>query len=166
MFAGKSTELQRRMRRYTIANRRTLLITHAADQRYAPSGVVTHDRVSASAISVAWLANVPRERWIDADVIGIDEAQFFDDLVAFVKTALAADKTIVVAALSGTFDQRTFGHTLELVPLADSLDALAAVCTHCGANAPFTRRLDATDATTVAIGGADKYEAVCRTHLQ
>lgn len=166
MFAGKSTELQRRMRRYAIAGRRTLLVTHAADTRYAPSSaVVTHDRASAPALSVTSLGEVPRERWTEADVIGIDEAQFFSDLVDFVREALAAGKKLVVAALSGTFEQRAFGHTLELVPLADAVDLLTAVCTRCGAAAPFTRRRDQSDATTVVIGGADKYEAVCREHL-
>jgi thymidine kinase len=165
MFAGKSTELQRRMRRYVVAKQRTLLITHAADQRYATSGVVTHDRVSATALSMSLLADVPRERWTDVDVIGIDEAQFFDDLVEFVTNALAANKTVVVAALSGTFEQQVFGHVLELVPLADSLEALTAVCSRCGAHAPFTRRRNAADSTTVVIGGAEMYEAVCRAHI-
>jgi len=166
MFAGKSTELQRRMRRYAIAGRRTLLVTHAADTRYTPgSAVVTHDRASAPALSVASLADVPRERWIEVDVIGLDEAQFFNDLVDFVMSALAVGKTLVVAALSGTFEQKQFGHTLELVPHADLFEMLTAVCVKCGADAPFTRRRDVSDTTLVSIGGADKYEAVCREHL-
>lgn len=166
MFAGKTTELQRRMRRYAIAGKRTLLVTHAADTRYAPSGaVVTHDRTSATALSVTRLKDVPRERWTEADVIGIDEAQFFDDLNDFVTDALANGKIIEVASLNGTFKQEAFGQTLSLVPAANSLVLLTAICVKCGDDASFTRRIDKTDAETVSIGGSETYEAVCRAHL-
>jgi len=95
------------------------------------------------------------------DVIGIDEGQFFPDLVEVCEKLAAAGKTVLVASLDGTFQRKPFGRTLELIPMAESVTKLQAVCMICFRDAAFSRRLGDETAIEV-IGGADKYVAVCR----
>lgn len=95
-------------------------------------------------------------------VIGIDEGQFFPDLVRFCDSMASAGKIVIVAALDGTFQRKPFGHVLELVPLSESVVKLSAVCMVCFADAAFSKRLGSETAEKV-IGGAEKYIAVCRS---
>merc|ERR1712151_430263 len=74
---------------------------------------------------------------------------------------MGADKIVIVAALNGTFERKSFGRIYELFPMAESIDKLTAVCKLCGVDASFSRRLSASK-ETVAIGGADMYIPVCR----
>ena len=110
------------------------------------------------------------------DVIAIDEGQFYDDLVETVRFILSKGKTVLISALDGDFQQKPFGHTLELVrsafgvsrviytwvsnlrqvPLSDTLVKLRAICPLCNEEASFTRRLDTTDDRQEKIGGADE----------
>jgi thymidine kinase len=91
------------------------------------------------------------------------QGQFFDDLVEFVTAVAAAGLTVIIAALDGTFERKPFGRVLELIPLADSVIKLTAVCMVCrNRDAPFTSRLS-DETTTLVIGGRDKYAATCRT---
>jgi len=161
MFSGKSTELQRLLRRHALAGRRTLAVKHRRDVRYSgdEQQLATFDGQLMQAQPVERLADV--RGWEHVDVIGIDEGQFYDDIVPFVTRAVNDGKQVVVAALDGTFACQPFGAVLELVPLADSVVKLSAVCARCGADAPFTARLGA-ERETMIIGGADKYVAVCR----
>jgi len=163
MFSGKSTELQRLMRRHSLAGRRVLVVKHRRDLRYSDDeqALLTADGHAMAAVPVESLAELDDSVWHAAHVIGIDEGQFYDDLVSFVHRALDAGKLIVVAALDGTFERKAFGAVLSLVPLADSVTKLLAVCSRCGADAPFTMRLG-DERETRLIGGADKYMAVCR----
>ncbi|GFY97718.1 thymidine kinase [Actinidia rufa] len=98
------------------------------------------------------------------DVIGIDEAQFFDDLYDFCCEAAEHDgKTIIVAGLDGDYLRRSFGSVLDIIPLADTITKLTARCEICGKRAFFTLRK--TDETrTELIGGSDVYMPVCRQH--
>ncbi|KFQ63463.1 Thymidine kinase, cytosolic, partial [Pelecanus crispus] len=94
-------------------------------------------------------------------VIGIDEGQFFPDIVEFCEMMANAGKTVIVAALDGTFQRKAFGSILNLVPLAESVVKLNAVCMECYREASYTKRLGAEREVEV-IGGADKYHSVCR----
>ncbi|XP_059990965.1 thymidine kinase, cytosolic isoform X2 [Lagenorhynchus albirostris] len=94
-------------------------------------------------------------------VIGIDEGQFFPDIVEFSETMANAGKTVIVAALDGTFQRKAFGTILNLVPLAESVVKLTAVCMECFREAAYTKRLGVEKEVEV-IGGADKYHSVCR----
>ena len=153
MFSGKSTELARRIRRHKAANRQCLVVKYANDTRYdhlppsSPSAgavtlrgcVVTHDRQALTAFPARALAEV--DNVVHAyDVIGIDEGQFFGDVAEFCEKWAALGKTVVVAALDADFRRRPFGDILALVPLAEAVDKLTAVCAHC-------RRDDATVAS-------------------
>lgn len=97
-------------------------------------------------------------------MIGIDEAQFFEDLYDFcVRTADHDGKTVIVAGLDGDYLRRSFGSVLDVIPLAESVTKLSARCEVCGKRAFFTfRKTD--DTKTELIGGADVYMPVCRQH--
>ncbi|GKV18762.1 hypothetical protein SLEP1_g29101 [Rubroshorea leprosula] len=98
------------------------------------------------------------------DVIGIDEAQFFEDLYDFCCEAADHDgKTVIVAGLDGDYLRRSFGSVLDIIRLADSVTKLTARCELCGKRASFLLR-KTEETQTELIGGADVYMPVCRQH--
>lgn len=162
MFSGKSSEMSRRIRRHIIARRPSLVIKYRKDLRYegSESAVVTHDAVRLTAQPATRLADV--DDIVDAyQVIGVDEGQFFDDVVEYAEKWANMGKTVIIAALDGDFKRKPFGRVLELVPMAEDVVKLNAVCTSCGLNAAFTKRTTSDDAIEV-VGGADMYRAACR----
>ena len=160
MFAGKSTELARRMRRHTAAQRRCLVLKYAKDVRYSQECMTTHDQTKVGAVPVCRLAEVDA-MVRDFDVVGIDEGQFYEDLVEYCEAWANAGKMVIVAALDGTFQRKAFNRVLELVPLAEDVRKLKAVCCVCHKDAAFTLRIgDETELEV--IGGAEKYLATCR----
>ncbi|KAM6939705.1 thymidine kinase, cytosolic [Xenentodon cancila] len=161
MFSGKSTELMRRVRRFQIAQYKCLVIKYAKDTRYSDTGVATHDKYTMEAVPATSLEAV-RPMALQACVIGIDEGQFFPDTVEFCEEMANLGKTVIVAALDATFQRKPFGNILGLVPLAESIVKLHAVCMQCYKEAAYTKRIGAEKEVEV-IGGADKYQAVCRT---
>ncbi|NWZ30339.1 KITH protein, partial [Asarcornis scutulata] len=156
----RSTELMRRVRRFQLAQYRCLLVKYAKDTRYGTAGLSTHDRNTMEALPACLLRDVYQEA-LGATVIGIDEGQFFPDIVDFCEMMANAGKTVIVAALDGTFQRKAFGSILNLVPLAESVVKLNAVCMECYREASYTKRLGAEREVEV-IGGADKYHSVCR----
>ena len=96
----------------------------------------------------------------DFAVIGIDEGQFFDDIVEFSEEMANAGKIVVIAALDGTFDWKKFGKVIDLIPLAERVEKLDAVCMDCKETAYFTKRIIDSKETEV-IGGAEFYKPVC-----
>lgn len=161
MFSGKSTELIRRLKRYEIANYKVLIVKYARDTRYAQESIATHDDQTLKALSVDKLKDIKVD-FDDYDVIGIDEGQFFPDIVDFCEDMANRSKTVMVAALDGTFQRKAFASILELVPLAESVIKLTAVCMNCFGEGSYTKRISA-DKEVEVIGGADKYMAVCRS---
>lgn len=161
MFSGKTSELMRRVRRSGIAGRKCLIIKYSKDTRYEADGKAsTHDRLTCPAVPCVKLADV--EEQADAfDVIGIDEAQFFPDLLHYADKWAQAGKLVIVAALDGTYKREPFGSTLQLIPLANDVIKLRAVCSSCGEDAPFTQRRGEETELEI-IGGQDKYVATCR----
>ena len=161
MFAGKSSELMRRARRYALASSRVLMVKYHKDTRYSENCVSSHDRVIMEAVSCADLMGL-LETVVDYDVIGIDEGQFFPDLLEFCDKAADMGKIVIVAALDADFKRRPFGRVCELVPMAESVVKLTAVCGICKcAEASFTKRLGNEKAVEI-IGGADMYKPCCR----
>ena len=94
-------------------------------------------------------------------VIGIDEGQFFPDTVSFTERMANLGKTVIVAALDGSYQRTGFGDILNLIPLSESVIKLTAVCMNCFDEASFTKRIGLEKELEV-IGGAEKYMAVCR----
>uniref|UniRef100_UPI00398F0B06 thymidine kinase, cytosolic isoform X1 n=2 Tax=Pristiophorus japonicus TaxID=55135 RepID=UPI00398F0B06 len=160
MFSGKSTELMRRVRRYQIAQYQCLVVKYAKDNRYNAEDLATHDRCTMQAVPTTNLSEV-YEKALNCAVIGIDEGQFFPDCVEFSENMANKGKTVIVAALDGTFQRKAFGNILSLVPLAESVVKLSAVCMECYREAAYTKRLGAEKEVEV-IGGTDMYRATCR----
>ena len=161
MFSGKTTELQRRLRRFEVARKKSLCIKYQADTRYSEEKMSTHDKTEMSALPVSKLADVPASALVGIDVIGIDEGSFYPDIVSFCEQQANAGRDVIVASLDGDFQRNAFGDILGLVPIAEEVTKLTAVCTGCAQPAAFSRRLSAETAVEV-IGGADKYIATCR----
>eukprot|EP01147_Barroeca_monosierra_P007453 gene7453-531_t len=160
MFSGKTTELLRRMKRFSLAKRRCMLIKYANDNRYGMDGITTHDMRQSAAVACSKLEEA-REQANAFDVLGIDEGQFFPDVVEFCEGMAKEGKTVIVAALDGTFQRKPFGTILDLIPLSESVIKLSAVCMLCHREAAFSKRIGSETEIEV-IGGADKYIAVCR----
>lgn len=163
MFAGKSSELIRRARRAALAGQRVLVINHSCDVRYGCAGsVTTHDQVVMTALSTDRLADVDIT---NAQVVAIDEGQFFNDIQTIVCGWLERyNCTVIIAALDGTAEREPFGSILSLLPHTDRVDKLVAVCSTCGADAPFTRRVVARTSETdpIHVGGLESYRPTCR----
>lgn len=162
MFSGKTTELFRRIRRYTFANYRCIVIKYRKDQRYAAAGEAsTHDMLMLDAHPCERLSEAV-DQVKDFDVVGIDEGQFFPDLPEFSEKWANSGKVVVVSALDGTFQRKPFGRTLELIPLAEKVDKLRAVCMLCFGDASFSKRISTTDNRVEVIGGSEAYVSTCR----
>lgn len=160
MFSGKTTELIRRIRRYHVARMSVVVVKYAPDTRYSQTDVVSHDQTRWAAVPTRRLMDHLAEL-LPYDVIGIDEAQFFDDLVEFCEEMAARGKHVVVAGLDATYQRKPFGQLLALIPLAENVKKLKAVCSFCGSPAAYSLRT-ASDEGVEVIGGLDKYVAACR----
>ena len=172
MFAGKTSEIQSAVRRYTCLGKTVLVLTADIDNRYQNqvTAVVNHDRVAVPARGVPLGGLMEVLTWPEfaaATAIVVDEAQFFVGcLVDFVRTAVDVHgKHVIVVGLDGDAQQRPFGDILALIPHADSVEKKTALCRRCGDGtaAIFTRALAAQEGQ-VAVGGAEMYEPVCRRH--
>ncbi|XP_020365398.1 thymidine kinase, cytosolic [Rhincodon typus] len=150
----------RRVRRFQIAQYQCLVVKYAKDIRYSKEDLSTHDRFTMQAVPATKLSEVTQEA-LKCSVIGIDEGQFFPDCVEFAEEMANKGKTVIVAALDGTFQRKAFGNILNLVPLAESVVKLSAVCMECYREAAYTKRLGSETEVEV-IGGTDMYRATCR----
>lgn len=98
---------------------------------------------------------------MEYDVLGVDEGQFFPDVISFSESLANLGKVVIIAALDGTFQRQAFGDISKLVPLSESIIKLNAICMVCHNTAAFTKRISNEEKVEI-IGGADKYMAVCR----
>jgi len=160
MFSGKSTELIRRLKRFQVARYEVLIVKYAKDVRYDELGIATHDKQCLPAVAATCLSELIKQAE-NYDVIGIDEGQFFPD-ICLAETLANLGKIVVIAALDGTYMREPFANIMALIPLAENVSKLSAVCMNCFGEAAFTKRTSEEKSLEV-IGGADKYMAVCRT---
>ena len=161
MFSGKTEELIRRLKRARIANQRVEIFKPATDTRYDTINIVSHDEsfvISTpieNAQSMLLLAN-------NVDVIGIDEAQFFDDQLPAVCDQLAASGIrVIVAGLDMDYLGRPFGQMPFLLAKADYITKLHAICMKCGNIASFSYRKNANN-EQIMLGEKESYEPRCR----
>ena len=163
MFSGKTSEMIRRLKRYMVIGKKIVVINSQKDTRSTEEVLRTHDNVKFMCIKTNDLSTVDID---DAEIIAIDEAQFFTGLKAFVEKALEINKTVMLAGLDGDYKQRKFGELLDCVPLADEVTKLTAMCMDCmdGTQGPFTKRIVANEELEL-VGDHDMYKAVCRKHL-
>jgi len=169
MFSGKTEELIRRMRRAAIARREGIIIKPSIDTRYSEGAVNSHDGRSLKAVTID--ASNPRDilkEVGDAEVVALDEVQFFtDEVVDVVQTLVNEGRRVIVSGLDMDFARRPFGAVPELLACADEVLKLKAICVKCGQPATFTQRLIAgrparVDDPVVLIGGQETHEARCR----
>ena len=162
MFSGKTTELLRRIRRHQIAERKCLLISYKNDNRYTEeSKAFTHDKIEMDASKVGLLCDV--DGLVDEyEVIGIDEGQFFDDLLEKTEEWANKGKTVIVAALDADFNRKPFKEVCQLLPLAEKVKKLNSVCFFCNQKASFTKKTKGDKNQLVEIGGKDVYQPACR----
>ena len=165
MFSGKSEELIRRLKRAQIARLRIASFKPEIDLRYQPDAISSH---SAQTIRAVAVRDVNRLRAVifpaldTVDVVGIDEAQFFDELlVGLAMELVEAGKRVVLAGLDTTFAGEPFAPMPALMAIADEVVKLSAVCMVCGAPAIHTQRLGASQ-QLVMVGASGMYEARCR----
>jgi thymidine kinase len=161
MFSGKTEELIRRLKRAKIARQSVEIFKPDIDVRYSKNEVVSHDENSIQSTPVSNSANILLLSG-NVDVIGIDEAQFFDKGLVEVVTKLAnMGIRVIVAGLDMDFKGIPFGPIPELMAVADHITKVHAICVKCGNIAQFSHRLSAKE-QTVLIGEKDVYEPLCR----
>ncbi len=162
MFSGKTEELMRRLRRATIAGQRIATFKPQIDTRYDQHSVVSHDRNSLSSSPVPSSAHI-LELLGDAQVVGVDEAQFFDQgLVEVVQTLADRGVRVIIAGLDMDFRRQPFGPMPQLCAIADSVDKIHAICLECGRLASYSYRLTAGD-QQVMLGETKEYSPLCRS---
>ena len=161
MFSGKTEELIRRLKRAKFAKQKVEIFKPSIDTRYSDEAVVSHDRHSIpstpidSSASILLLSS-------DIDVVGIDEAQFFDEGLIDVCNELAnRGVRIIVAGLDMDFKGKPFGPIPALCAIADEVTKVHAICVKCGALAYVSHRLVSED-RRVLLGEQSEYEPLCR----
>ena len=161
MFSGKTEELIRRLRRAKFARQRVEIFKPAVDVRYSAVNVVSHDENSIPSTPVESAQNILLLA-SNVQVVGIDEAQFFDDGLVDVCNQLAnSGVRVIVAGLDMDYTGKPFGPMPKLMAIADDVTKVHAVCVRCGALAQFSHRLAKTD-KLVLLGETDSYEPLCR----
>lgn len=162
MFSGKTEELLRRLRRAKIAKLRVEIFKPLVDNRYSSEEVVSHDANTIRCTTVESSGNILLLS-ADTDVIGIDEAQFFDAGLVGVCNALANQGIrVIVAGLDMDFQGKPFGPVSGLLAIAEYVTKVHAVCVRCGDLAHFSYRFT-TSSKLVEVGAGESYEAVCRS---
>jgi len=161
MFSGKTEELIRRLRRAQFARQKIELFKPRIDTRYSVDEVVSHDRNTIPSTTVDSSASILLLS-SNVDVVGIDEAQFFDDGLVDVCNQLANDGIrVIVAGLDMDFRGVPFGPMPALLAIADDVYKVHAICVRCGALAYISHRLVEND-KQVLLGEMDQYEPLCR----
>ena len=161
MFSGKTEELIRRLKRARIARQHVEAFKPALDNRYSEDEVVSHDENAFSTIPVHTASQILL-MVDDADVVGIDEAQFFGDELVEVCQELARNGTrVIIAGLDQDYQGRPFEPMPQLMAVAEYVTKLHAICVMCGAPANHSQRIVADD-ERVLVGAQDAYEPRCR----
>jgi thymidine kinase len=162
MFSGKTEELIRRLRRAEIARQHVQIFKPCVDERYSDDHIVSHSDLKIRSVSVRDVADFESRLDPRAEVIGIDEAQFFGmDLVGSVVRLADEGKRVIVAGLDTDYLGRPFHPIPELLAVADEITKTLAICMQCGNPAKHTQRLVASE-ELVFVGAAGLYEARCR----
>ncbi|MBP5537362.1 MAG: thymidine kinase [Bacteroidales bacterium] len=161
MFSGKTEELIRRLRRAQFAGQKIAIFKPKLDVRYSEDNVVSHDLKSVPSTAIT----NPTEIFLmdsDVRVVGIDEAQFFDDsLIKVVQTLANRGVRVVVAGLDTDYMGKPFGPMPALMAVAEEVQKVHAICVKCGNLANHSHRLT-KDQNLVVLGEKDVYEPLCR----
>jgi len=161
MFSGKTEELLRRIRRAQIAKQKVEIYKPVIDNRYAKEKVVSHDANEIHSVPVASSSEILKHMK-DADVVAVDEAQFFDENILNVCIELANKGIrVIVAGLDKDYLGKPFGPMPALMASAEYVTKVHAVCMRCGALANFSHRISEDD-SLIVLGEKNNYEPLCR----
>ena len=161
MFSGKTEELIRRLKRAIFAKQKVEIFKPAIDNRYGLNEVVSHDSNSISSTPVPSSSNILLMA-SNIDVVGIDEAQFFDEGIVSVCNQLANNGTrVIIAGLDTDYQGKPFGSMPQLMATAEYVTKLHAICLSCGGLANYSSRIAAND-KLVLLGEKDHYKPLCR----
>lgn len=174
MFAGKSSAIQSIIRRHQALGWSVFVITHSIDNRYTNEPmIVNHDKQMLPAVATDKLMPMlEHSAYRTSRLVVVEEAQFFPDLIPFINAVVDKDgKHAVVVGLDGDAERRPFGRVLDLVPLADRVTKMTAMCKHCrdGTPAIFTfAHANKAEASAIAgipcVGADEQYVPLCRKH--
>jgi thymidine kinase len=161
MFSGKTEELIRRLRRAQIAKQKVKIFKPRIDARYSEESIVSHNDQSLPSVLIDDVIEVLQLSG-DAQVIGIDEAQFFNESIVHICNLLASrGKRVIVAGLDQDYTGKPFEPIPQLLAVAEYITKQHAICVVCGNPADKTQR-KTTESERVIVGAADIYEARCR----
>jgi thymidine kinase len=164
MYSGKSTELFRRISRFQAIGKKVLVINSSDDTR-TDNSIKTHNNVKLDALKLdKLLPLIEFQEYHEAEVIGIDEAQFFDDLYNFILEIEKTNKIVIISGLDGDFQRKPFGQVLDIIPLCDSVIKLNSLCMYKkdGSAASFTKRINNDSEQQKLVGAKDSYISVSR----
>ena len=168
MWAGKSSYIIGKIRRYRAIGWDVLVVANPLDDRYGIHMVSSHDQEQVSALALANLSTVfSLDQYAKAKLLVIEEAQFFTGLYDFVKTAVERDgKHVVCVGLDGDANRKPFGEILQLIPLCDNVEKIKSLCSECkdGTPALFSHRLTPSE-SQIQVGAEDTYTPLCRKHF-
>ena len=161
MFSGKTEELIRRLVRAQIAKQKVTILKPSLDNRYSEDFIVSHNQRKIKSIAINNIKDIEKLSK-NSDVVGIDEAQFFDtNLISICKKLAKNGKRVVIAGLEKDYQAVPFGPMPQLLVDAEFVTKVNAICMQCGDPANFSQRIT-EEKNQVVIGEIDKYEARCR----
>ena len=161
MFSGKTEELIRRLKRAIIARNKVVVFKPKFDNRYSDDLIVSHNKNTIKSIAIINEKDILKHS-LNADIIGIDEIQFFKKSLINICVELANnDKRVIVSGLDKDYTGKAFGIIPYLLCESEIITKLNAICNICGDNAFFTDRI-IKDKKQILLGELDKYEANCR----
>ena len=161
MFSGKTEELIRRMKRAQFAKQTVEIFKPCIDVRYSEDKVVSHDSHSIHSTPISSPSQM-LELSNDVEVVGIDEAQFFDNsLIEVVQTLANRGIRVIIAGLDTDFLGKPFGPMPALMAVAEDIQKVHAICVKCGSPANHSHRLSKSE-ELVLLGEKDEYEPLCR----
>jgi thymidine kinase len=168
MWAGKSSYIIGKIRRYRAIGWEVLVVANPLDDRYGTHVVSSHDKEQVSALAISDLTKLLEEpRYHSCRLLVIEEAQFYKGLHMFVRHAVETDgKHVVCVGLDGDAHREPFGEILSLIPLCDNVEKIKALCAECkdGTPALFTHRLIASQ-EQIQVGAETTYAPLCRKHF-
>jgi thymidine kinase len=165
MFSGKTEELIRRLKRVHIANLRVRIFKPSVDTRFHTEDIVSHDEQSIRSTPVTHSSQIEALSR-DVDVVGVDEAQFFDaEIIKVCETLANRGLRVIVAGLDMDYSGKPFGPMPDLLSLADYVTKLHAICMRCGSIAQYSYRKSA-DEGQLMLGEKELYEPRCRKCFQ
>ena len=168
MFAWKTSALIQRIQKFNFAKKKYVVFKNFLDKRYSTDNITSHDGVKVACYPIQKAEEIVTKYNSEvekADIVAIDEVQFFEKSIIDVIRDLAnKGKHVIVVGLDMDFMSNPFGPIGDILAIADKVKKMKAICTVCGEDAMFSKRLKC-DKETILVGGDETYEPRCRKHF-